>query len=31
MLGPASDIREGIKGLSVQSHGGREVLGVASP
>lgn len=27
MLGPASDIRERIKGLSVQSQGGREVLG----
>jgi len=31
MLGPASDIREGIKGSSVQSQGGREVLATVSP
>jgi len=31
MLGPASDIRERIKGSSVQSQGGREVVEAVSP
>lgn len=31
MLGPASDIRERIKGSLVQSQGGREVLRAVSP